>query len=264
MTAFEMASSSDEHLPALTPDEQARYEWQMWIEGHGERGQRKLKNSAVLISRIGGVGGTVAYYLAAAGVGKLLLAHAGAIKPSDLNRQILMTTPSLGTSRVDSAAGRLRELNPHVEIETVGENISDENADRLVGSVDLVVDAAPLFAERHAMNRAAVRLKKPLVEAGMYDYDGQLTTVIPGQTPCLACLWPNDPTHWKREFPVLGAVSGVVGALAATEVVKCITGVGEPLAGRLLTINLRSMSFRTLTIERDPNCRVCGTASPVA
>ena len=253
-----MDAASDIELPSLSADEQSRYQWQMWIEGHGEIGQRKLKATSVLVSRIGGVGGTAAYYLAAAGIGKLLLAHAGPIRPSDLNRQILMTTPALGTARVDSAVVRLRDLNPHVEIETVAENISDENAARLVGKVDIVVDAAPLFNERHAMNRAAVQLGKPLVEAGMYDYDAQVTTVLPGKSPCLACLWPNDPPHWKREFPVLGAVSGTVGALAATEVVKLITGVGEPLAGRLLTMNLRSMEFRTLAIERDPNCRVCG------
>lgn len=253
-----MNAASDNDLPSLDADEQARYQWQMWIEGHGETGQRKLKATSVLVSRIGGVGGTAAYYLAAAGIGKLVLAHAGAIRPSDLNRQILMTTPALGGARVDSAVARLRELNPHVEIETVGENISDDNADRLIGKVDVVVDAAPLFNERHAMNRAAVKLGKPLVEAGMYDYDAQITTVLPGRSPCLACLWPNDPPHWKREFPVLGAVSGTVGALAATEVVKLVTGVGEPLAGRLLTMNLRSMEFRTLAIERDPKCRVCG------
>jgi molybdopterin/thiamine biosynthesis adenylyltransferase len=251
-------NASDQHLPPLSLDEQARYQWQMWMEGHGEIGQRKLKGTSVLVSRIGGVGGTAAYYLAAAGIGKLVLAHAGAIRPSDLNRQILMTTPALGGARVDSAVARLRELNPHVEIETVAENITDENAERLIANVDIVVDAAPLFTERHAMNRAAVRLGKPLVEAGMYDYDAQITTVLPGRSPCLACLWPNDPPHWKREFPVLGAVSGTVGALAATEVVKLVTGVGEPLAGRLLTMNLRSMEFRTLAIERDPKCRVCG------
>ena len=253
-----MAAASDHDLPSLSLDEQARYEWQMWIEGHGEAGQRKLKSTTVLVSRIGGVGGTAAYYLAAAGIGKLVLAHAGSIRPGDLNRQILMTTPALGTARVDSAAARLRDLNPHVEIETVAENITEDNADRIVGKVDIVVDAAPLFNERHAMNRAAVQSGKPLIEAGMYDYDAQVTTVLPGKSPCLACLWPNDPPHWKREFPVLGAVSGTVGALAATEVVKLITGVGEPLAGRLLTMNLRSMEFRTLAIERDPNCRVCG------
>lgn len=253
-----MAAAHDHELPALGPDEQARYEWQMWIEGHGEEGQRKLKSTSVLVSRIGGVGGTAAYYLAAAGVGKLILAHAGSIRPGDLNRQILMTTPALGTSRVDCAAARLRELNPSVEIEAVAENISDDNALTLVEKADIVVDAAPLFGERHAMNRAAVRLKRPLVEAGMYDYDAQLTTVLPGQSPCLACLWPNDPPHWKRQFPVLGAVSGTVGALAAVEVVKLVTGVGEPLIGRLLTMNLRSMEFRTLGIERDPKCRVCG------
>ncbi|HVJ68824.1 MAG TPA: HesA/MoeB/ThiF family protein [Caulifigura sp.] len=251
---------SDAHeLPVtdLTPEEHARYEWQMWIAGHGEAGQRKLKSTAVLVSRIGGVGGTAAYYLAAAGIGKLILAHAGEIRIADLNRQILMTTPALGSLRIECAAERLRALNPNVEIETVAENLSDENAARLVGKADIVVDAAPLFAERHAMNRAAVQLNKPLVEAGMYDYDAQLTTVLPGRTPCLACLWPNDPPHWKRQFPVLGAVSGAVGALAATEVVKLITGVGEPLAGRLLTMNLRSMEFRTLSIARDPECRVC-------
>ncbi|HVJ88094.1 MAG TPA: HesA/MoeB/ThiF family protein [Caulifigura sp.] len=253
-----MTDGLDPHSPALSPDEQARYEWQMWIEGHGEAGQRKLKGSSILVSRIGGVGGTAAIYLAAAGVGRLLLAHAGDIRPGDLNRQILMSTPLLGTSRVESAAEKLRELNPHVVIDVVPENLSDENADRLVGQVDLVVDAAPLFAERHAMNRAAVRAKKPLIEAGMYDYDAQLTTIIPGQTPCLACLWPNDPPHWKRQFPVLGAVSGAVGALAATEAVKLITGVGEPLTGRLLTMNLRSMSFRTLAIARNPDCPTCG------
>ncbi len=255
-----MARDAAPDLPPLTPAEEARYEWQMWIDGHGEAGQRKLKGTTVLVSRIGGVGGTAACYLAAAGVGKLLLAHAGSIRPSDLNRQILMTTPALDTPRIDSAAARLRDLNPHVEIETVPENISAENAERLIERVDIVVDAAPLFTERHAMNRAAVKLGKPMVEAGMYDYDAQLTTVLPGQSPCLACLWPNDPPHWKRQFPVLGAVSGTVGALAATEVVKLVTGVGETLAGRLLTMNLRSMEFRTLAIDRDPHCRVCGTS----
>jgi molybdopterin-synthase adenylyltransferase len=256
-----MSSSPGDLLPPLLPDEAARYEWQMWIDGHGEIGQRKLKAATVLVSRIGGVGGTAAYYLAAAGVGKLILAHAGDIKPSDLNRQLLMTTQALGESRIESARARLRDLNPHVHIEAVDENISDANAKSLIARSDIVVDAAPLFSERHAMNRAAVQLAKPLVEAGMYDYDAQLTTILPGQTACLACLWPNEPEHWKRQFPVLGAVAGTVGALAAVEVVKLLTGVGEPLAGRLLTMNLRAMSFRTLSISRDPRCRVCGGSS---
>lgn len=249
-------------FPELTNDERARYEWQMWADGFGEEGQRKLKASSALVSRVGGVGGTVAYYLAAAGIGKLVLAHAGNIKPSDLNRQLLMTTAGLGTSRSESAERRLGDLNPGVEVEAVAENIDEDNAAELVGRVDVVVDAAPLFEERFLLNREAVRQGKPLVESAMYDFDAQLTTVIPGTTPCLACLYPEHPPHWKREFPVLGAVSGAVASLAAVEVVKLITGIGEPLAGKLLTINMRTMEFRKLSILRRDDCPVCGHVSP--
>ena len=145
-------------IPSLTDAERARYEWQMWTPDVGEEGQRKLKAASVLVSRIGGVGGTVAYYLAAAGVGKLVLAHAGNVKPSDLNRQLLMTTDWLGKPRVESAQRRLQELNPHVEIVAIRENVSDANSTAMVKQADIVVDAAPLFSERFAMNRAAVAL----------------------------------------------------------------------------------------------------------
>ena len=247
-------------LPELTPEEHARYEWQMWAPGFGEEGQRKLKAARVLVSRVGGVGGTAAYYLAAAGIGRLVLAHAGNIKPSDLNRQLLMTTGRLGSSRVESAVNRLSELNPGVEVVPVAENVGEENAARLVDQADVVVDAAPLFTERFLLNREAVRQSKPLVECAMFDFDAQLTTILPGRTPCLACLYPEDPPHWKREFPVLGAVSGAAAALAAVEVVKLITGVGDPLAGRLLSINMRTMEFRTLPIARRSDCPVCSSA----
>ncbi|MDZ4687977.1 MAG: HesA/MoeB/ThiF family protein [Planctomycetaceae bacterium] len=248
---------SPEH-PPLTDDERARYEWQMWSAGVGEEGQRKLKAASVLISRIGGVGGTAAYHLAAAGVGRLILAHAGDIQPGDLNRQLLMTTDRLGTSRVASAAARLRELNPLVEVITIDENVNESNAARLVEQTDIVVDAAPRFGERLAMNREAMRQRKPMVEAAMYEFDVQLTTFVPGRSPCLACLYPEEPPHWRREFPVFGAVAGVAGALAATEVIKLITGVGEVLAGTLLCLDLRTMESRRIPIARDPGCGVCG------
>ncbi|MCA9247963.1 MAG: HesA/MoeB/ThiF family protein [Planctomycetales bacterium] len=251
-------------LPQLGDDERARYEWQMWTSGHGEEGQRKLKQTSVLISRIGGLGGTVAYYLAAAGIGRLVLAHAGNVKPSDLNRQLLMTTDWLGKARVESAARRLQELNPFVEIETVAENLSNENAKRLVGCADIVVDAAPLFAERFAMNSAAFRQGKPIIESAMYDFDAQLTTMIPGQTACLACLVPENPPQWRREFPVFGAVSGTIAAMAALEVIKLVAGFGETLAGTMCLANLRTMEFRRIAIQRDPNCRVCGGQEPNA
>ncbi|MBI5774387.1 MAG: HesA/MoeB/ThiF family protein [Verrucomicrobia bacterium] len=245
-------------LPKLTAQERARYEWQMWVDDFGEAGQRKLKAASVLVTRVGGVGGCAAYQLAAAGVGRLILAHAGNLKPSDLNRQLLMTTDWLDKPRVESATRRLRELNPNVEIVAVPENISEENAARLVKQADVVVDAAPLFRERFLLNRECVRQRKPMVECAMFDFDAHLTTFIPGRTPCLACLYPEDPAHWKREFPVFGAVAGTVGALGAAEVIKLIAGIGEPLAGRLLTMHLRDMTFRTMKIRREPGCAVCG------
>ncbi len=247
-------SATQQHL---TDEEKARYEWQIWTPDIGEAGQEKLKSASVLVSRLGGVGGTVAYYLAAAGIGKLVLAHGGNVKPSDLNRQLLMTTDWLGQPRSESAPRRLRELNPNVEIITVSENINEENVDALVEQVDLVVDAAPLFSERFAMNRACVEQQKPLVESAMFDFDAQLTTIVPGKTPCLACIYPEDPPHWKREFPVFGAVSGTIAAMAAVEVIKYFTGVGETLQGEMLWANLRRMEFKKLPIQKRTDCPVC-------
>ncbi len=230
----------------------------MWVPDFGELGQRKLKGAAVLISRCGGVGGAVALELAAAGIGRLVLAHAGNLKPPDLNRQILMTHDWLGKPRIECAARRLRELNPRLEITAVPENVSAANVSRLVGQVDLVVDCAPLFEERLLLNQEAFQQKKPMVECAMYELEARLTTLIPGITPCLACLNPNVPSEWKREFPVFGAVSGMVGCLGAMETIKVLTGLGEPLLGKLFVANLRTMSFRTLSIKRDPLCPVCG------
>lgn len=243
----------------LTDEERAVYEWQIWVDDFREAGQEKLKGASVLVSRVGGLGSVVAYELAAAGVGRLVLAHAGNVKPSDLNRQLLMTHDWLGKPRVESAERRLKELNPRLEIVAVPENLNEENAERLVSQVDLICDCAPLFEERFAMNRQAVLQNKPAVECAMYDLDAQITTVIPGQTACLSCLFPEKPPEWRREFPVFGAVSGAVGCLAAMEAVKVLAGFGEPLANQLLTIDLRSMRFTKLAIEQNSLCRICGT-----
>ena len=234
----------------LSEAERARYEWQIWTPDVGEQGQQKLKDTSVLVSRLGGVGGTVAYYLAAAGIGKLVLAHAGNVKPSDLNRQLLMTTDWLGKPRIESAERRLRELNPHVELVPVGENLSSDNAAELVGQADIVVDAAPLYEERFAMNAACVQQQKPLVECAMYDLDAQLTTLIPGQTPCLACMYPQSPPNWKREFPVFGAVSGMIASMAVVEVIKLVTG--NDRSNQTMISNLRKdMNVQPETINRN-------------
>jgi molybdopterin/thiamine biosynthesis adenylyltransferase len=241
----------------LTPEEHATYEWQMWIEDFGEKGQTKLKEASVLVSRCGGLGGVVALQLAAAGIGKLVIAHAGNVKPSDLNRQVLMTHDWIGKPRIESIERRLKELNPRLQIEAIGENVNESNAEALVNAADVIVDCAPLFEERFAMNREAVRQSKPMVEAAIFGLEAQLTTIVPGVTPCLTCLYPDKPPLWKREFPVFGAVSGTVGSLAAMEAIKCVAGIGEILAGRLLTCDLGSMTFRTAEIERNRQCAVC-------
>ena len=243
----------------LTAEERATYEWQMWVPGVGEEGQRKLKAASVLVSRVGGLGGLVAYELAAAGVGRLVLAHAGTVKPADLNRQLLMTHAARGTSRVECAARRLKELNPRLDVVAVPENVTAENAARLVGLVDVVACCAPLFEERFLLNVQGVRQGKPIIDCAMYELTGQLTTILPGRTGCLACRVPEAPPTWTRQFPVFGAVSGTVGCLGAMEAIKLITGVGEPLADRLLTFDLRDGRFRTLKIARRPDCRVCGS-----
>lgn len=246
-----------DRLPTLDELDRSIYEWQMWADGIGELGQRKLKGASVLISRVGGVGGTVAYQLAAAGIGTIILAHAGNIKHGDLNRQLLMSYDRIGQSRVETAKSRLLALNPRLNVEIFNENISELNAQELVCKANIVVDCAPLFEERFAMNRAIVNQGKPMVECAMYEYEGSLTTILPGKTPCLACLSPVAPTAWRREFPVFSAVSGTVGCMAAMEVIKLIAGVGEPLAGTMLTMDLATMTFSRRNIHRNPDCVVC-------
>jgi molybdopterin/thiamine biosynthesis adenylyltransferase len=242
----------------LTDEERAVYEWQIWVPGFGEAGQERLKAASALVSRCGGLGSPVAYSLAAAGIGRLVIAHGGELKPSDLNRQILMTHDWLGKPRAECAARRLRELNPRLEVEAVTENVSTENVERLVGGVDIVFDCAPLFTERFAMNRECVRQGKPLIEAAMFNLEGQVTTVIPGRTPCLACLYPEDPPAWKRQFPVIGAVPALAAQIAAMEGIKLLAGMQPALAGQLLYYDTGSMTFQKIPVARRPDCPVCG------
>lgn len=245
------------HYPELTETDRSIYQWQMWVPGMGEEGQRKLKGATVLISRVGGLGGLVALELAAAGIGRLILAHAGALKPSDLNRQLLQTRNHLGQPRMSSIVERLRDLNPDCELVGVAENVSSTNADKLVADADIVVDAAPLFQERLALNQAATRARKPMVECAMHGLTATVTTFIPGQTGCLACYVPEVPPTWTRQFPVFGAVSGTVACMGAMEVIKLLTGLGKPLAGEMLSMDLGDMQFRKIKVPRRSDCAVC-------
>lgn len=244
-------------MEKLTKEELAIYEWQLNVPEHGIEGQEKLKNSSVLISRCGGLGSVVAYELAAAGVGTLILAHAGNVKLSDLNRQLLMTHDWLGKPRIESIERRLKELNPRIKIISLAENINETNVAELVSQADVIVDAAPLFEERFLLNRESVRQNKPLVDCAMYELEAQITTFVPGETGCLSCLYPDNPPAWKRKFPVFGAVSGTVACLGAMETIKIISGFGELLKNRLLTMDLRSMEINHINTKKRNGCAVC-------
>lgn len=246
-------------MESLTDEEKAIYDWQIPVQGFGEEGQKRLKNSTALISRIGGLGGPVALELAAAGIGKLILVHGGNVKPSDLNRQILMTYDSLGKSRVETARKRLLDLNPRMEIETVDSNFTESNAADLVAKTDIVFDCAPLFEERFLMNRECVRQNKPLIDAAMYSLQGQVTTILPGKTACLQCLHPEIPKDWKRKFPVFGAVSGTAACIATMEGIKVLAGIEPALAGKILYFDLETMSTRKVPTQRRVDCPICGT-----
>ncbi|WDE95541.1 HesA/MoeB/ThiF family protein [Lentisphaera profundi] len=244
-------------MKPLNQEEKDTYAWQTTVPGFGEEGQVKLKDSTVFISRCGGLGSVVAYELAAAGIGKMILAHGGNVKHSDLNRQLLMTHDWLGKPRIESVERRLKELNPRLEIEAVNANVTEENAQALMKEADLIIDCAPLFEERYLMNREAIANNIPLVECAMFEMQAQITTIIPGKTPCLACIYPEKPAAWKRRFPVFGAVSGTVGCMAAMEAIKVLSGLGDTLENRLLSFDLRDMTFMKSPIMKRDNCPAC-------
>ena len=241
----------------LTDEEQATYQWQIWTPEFGEEGQRRLKNSTVLISRCGGLGSVVAYELAAAGIGRLIIAHGGNVKHSDLNRQLLMTHDWLGRPRIETIERRLKDLNPRLDLVPVPANLDDVLAEELVPQADVCVGAAPLFVERFAMNDACVRHGKPHVNCAMFDTDATIATFGAGGRPCLRCITPDKPAYWKRQFPVFGATSGTVACMGAMETIKLLAGFGETLQDRLLHLDLRRMKFDEIGIEANAECPVC-------
>lgn len=241
----------------LTPEEVERYRRQMQLPGFGEAAQLRLRRSTVLVTGVGGLGGTAALYLAAAGVGQLVLARGGSLRLDDMNRQVLMTDDWVGRPRVEKARETITRMNRHVAVDAIPEYVTDANADRLLAGVDLALDCAHNFDERWALNAACVRRGLPMIEAAMDGWDAYLTTVMPGETPCLACLYPEKPEWDPRGFGVLGAVPGALACLAAAEAVKILAGLGRPLHSKLLTMQLEEMTFRTLRIRRDPACTVC-------
>ncbi|MEN9234184.1 MAG: HesA/MoeB/ThiF family protein [Gloeomargarita sp. DG02_4_bins_56] len=241
----------------LSPQELERYRRQMQLAGFGKAGQLALKQTTVLITGVGGLGGTVALYLTVAGIGKLILVRGGNLRLDDMNRQVLMTHAWVGKPRVWQAKHTLHALNPDVVIEAVPEYLTAANADRLVQQCDLAVDCAHNFEERSLLNQTCVAHGKAMVEAAMSEMDAYLTTIVPGQTPCLACLFPEFPPWDKRGFGVLGAVSGALACLAGLEVIKFVTHLAQPLLGELLTMNFHTLTFKKYRTYREPHCSIC-------
>lgn len=237
-------------------ESQSRFSRQLKLLG--TTGQRKLKEATVFIAGIGGLGGTTALYLAAAGIGKLILAHEGKIVLPDLNRQILMDSEKIGEERMACAVDNIKRINPDVIVEAYPEKITGIHSGRWVEAADIVVDARYDFPERYELNRLCVEYDKPMVEAAMYGFEVSLTTFLPGITPCLECLYPNKNPEWEPlGFPVLGAVSGIAGCLAAIEVIKVLTEMGQPFYNTLYRINTLNMQTYSMLLKPNPQCKCC-------
>ncbi|MDD4867743.1 MAG: HesA/MoeB/ThiF family protein [Mycobacterium sp.] len=244
-----------------TPAVTARFDRQLTIPGFGMEQQQRLRGATALIAGIGGVGGAAATYLAAGGIGRLILVHPGTLERPDLNRQTLMLPEWLGAPRVDCAARTLGNHHPDVEIEPHPWNLDDPRIPILVREADVVVDARHNFPERYLLNWMCARAKVPLVVAAMNATEGFVLTVEPG-SPCLRCVFPEgDPSWQPLGFPVLGAAAGTAGCLAAMEAVKVVAGFGRPTLGRLVHFDLWDMDFRALRTYRDPHCPDCGAGT---
>jgi len=242
---------------SLTELDRLIYEWQFDVSDFGESGQLKLRQSTALVSRVGGLGGPLAIELAAAGFGKIILAHGGLLKHSDLNRQILMRHECLGTPRAECAAATLKAFKTDIEVESVNSNITEENVCELVSKADIIFDCAPLFEERFLLNREAVRQNKPMIDSAMYNMYGQIMTVIPGETPCLSCVFPEVPPNWHRRFPVLGALSAMIANIGALEGIKLLSSMKGVHKGQMVLVDGTCMSVDKINLQRIPDCPVC-------
>ena len=245
-----------------TPEELERYSRNILLTEVGGKGQKKLGEAKVLIVGTGGLGSPAAYYLAAAGVGKIGLIDGDSVDLSNLQRQILHSTKDLGRPKVDSAREKLLALNPHIQIEVFNQRLVAENVMDILTGYDLAVDAVDNFATRFLVNDACVLQQKPFFHGGMLRFFGQVMTVIPGHGPCYRCVFRQPPPAGSAptcaETGVLGATVGVIACIQGTEVIKYILGVGELLVGKLMTFDGLTMSMETIHIEQDELCPVCG------
>jgi len=261
-------------LPMVEPDIDAdfseRYSRHLRLPEVGLDGQRRLEAARVLVVGAGGLGSPAAFYLAAAGVGTLRLVDDDVVDRSNLQRQILHTDARIGVAKVESAAVALSALNPRTLLEAMAERITSDNVERVLDGIDVVIDGADNFPVRYLLNDACVKLGKPLVYGAVHRFEGQVSVFDAGrrrgEAPCYRCLFPEPPPPDAApncsEAGVLGVVPGVIGMLQATEAIKLILGIGEPLRGRLLQFDALAMRFRETRLAPDDDCVLCAPATP--
>jgi molybdopterin/thiamine biosynthesis adenylyltransferase len=242
----------------LTKEDLERYDRQIKYEGFGEEGQRRLKASHVIVAGAGGLGCPASVYLACAGVGQITIIDSEAVELSNLNRQILHWDKDIGTEKAVSAASKLDCLNPSIRIIPVAAQITSANARGLIKGANVVVDAMDNFETRAILNQACVDEGIPFVHGGVWGLCGQVTTIIPRKTPCLACLYPHKPED-HSPFPVFGVTPAMVAIVQSIEAIKIIAGFGRLLTGQMLYVNEATMDFCLREVLRKPDCKVCGS-----
>lgn len=246
----------------FTEEELLRYNRQIIIPEIGEEGQKKIKEAKVFIAGIGGLGSISAYYLAAAGIGRLKIVDKDKVDYSNLNRQIIHWTNNLGDWKSASAVRKLNSLNPNCSVEAVQTEITESNCAELIGDCAIIVDAMDNMKGRRILNSASVKNGIPYIYGGVHQLDGLASTFIPGKTPCLECVFPGDHAESPQSAPgILGPVPGVIACIQAIEAIKIVLDLGDLLADRLLCFCGYDMTFREFKIIKDPDCAVCGTAA---
>ena len=249
-------------MSRLGPEQLERYKRHLLLDGVGVEGQEKLLASSVLIVGAGGLGSPAALYLAAAGVGRLGIVDFDRVDASNLQRQVLYTTRDVGEPKVGVAAARLNALNPDVEVQLHPDKLEAANARAIIAGYDVVLDGTDTFPSRYLTSDLCVWLGKPLVYGSVMKFEGQVAVFDARRGPCYRCLFAEPPPPELApncaEAGVLGVLPGVIGLLQATEVLKLLVGIGEPLIGRLLVYDALAMEFRRFRIPKDPACVVCG------
>lgn len=246
----------------LTEDQIQRYSRHIILKEVGGKGQKKLLDGKVMIIGAGGLGAPIALYLAAAGVGTIGIADADDVDVSNLQRQVIHFTPDVGVAKVESAKAKMQAINPDVTVNTYKEWVSAANILDIIKDYDFVIDGTDNFAAKFLINDACVLAKKPYSHGGILQFDGQLITILPGESACYRCVFPTPPP--KDAIPtcsqagVIGVLPGVIGTLQATEAIKYLLGKGDLLTNRLMTYNALRMKFREIPLKKNARCPICG------